>query len=121
MDPNDTSARPALDNATGPPPPPASSASGLSTGAQVGIGIGASVGGLVLVAAVWLLLRRHRRKSQRTRRVGEVQQLDSREKGGRPKELEAKDIYPELPGPGQEDIRHEMDSTERSTTVHELD
>ncbi|KAK5452943.1 hypothetical protein LTS15_007092 [Exophiala xenobiotica] len=122
MNPNNTSARPASqsDNATAIAPPASSSASGLDIRAKVGIGVGVSVGGLAFVAAVLLVMRRHRRnKSRQTRRVGVVQQLDSREKSGGPKELEGKAMYPELPG--QKDNPHEMDSTEPSTTVHELD
>ncbi|KAK5495163.1 hypothetical protein LTR07_005475 [Exophiala xenobiotica] len=120
MDPNDTSARPASANATATAPPSSSSTSGLSTSAQVGIGVGVSVGGSAFVVAVLLVRRRRRRKSRQIRRVG-VQQLDSREKSGGPKELEGKAMYPELPGQKDNPNPHEMDSTEPSTTVHELD
>jgi hypothetical protein len=119
MDPNDTSARPVSANATATAPPPSSSASGLNTSAQVGIGVGVSVGGSAFVAAVLLVMRRRRRKSRQARRVVAVQQLDSHEKSGGPKELEGKAMYSELPG--QRGNPNEMDSTEPSTTVHELD
>ncbi|KAK5287461.1 hypothetical protein LTR99_006245 [Exophiala xenobiotica] len=121
MNPNDTSARPASANATATAPPSSSSASGLSTSAQVGIGVGVSVGGSAFVVAVLVVRRRRRRKSRQTRRVDVVHQLDSREKCGGPKELEGKAMYPELPGQEDDPNPHEMDSTEPSTTVHELD
>jgi MYXO-CTERM domain-containing protein len=62
LNPNDTSARPGL-NSTSPPSSsssPSLSTSSLSTGAKVGIGIGAVVGALALLGLVWLYVRRRR-------------------------------------------------------------
>jgi hypothetical protein len=115
LDPNDTSGRPPPLNSTSAVPS-SSSTSSLSTGAKIGIGIGAAIGGLLLSLAVFLF-HRHKRHQQRAA----IPPLDSRKKGvvcevqsnglrTRPIEIS-----------GEEAIREVDGTTERSTTVHELD
>lgn len=118
MNPNDTSARPptnsknttaTINTASSVPAP----STALSTVAEAGIGVGAAVSGLALIALAVFFIRRHRRKSKRAG----IMQLDSRERGGLG-ELQGKEQYPELHA--QEYHCEELDNTERSQ-IYELD
>ncbi|KAK5202785.1 hypothetical protein LTR96_011260 [Exophiala xenobiotica] len=117
LNPNDTSGRPPSLNSSSAVPP-SSSTSSLSTGAKAGIGIGAAISGLLLLSLPIFLFRRHKRHQQRAA----IPQLDSREKGGL-YEVQGKSLQicpTEVPG--DQAFRGELESTtERSTTVHELD
>jgi hypothetical protein len=116
LNPNDTSGRPPPPNSTSAVPS-SSSTSSLSTGAKAGIGIGAAIGGLLLVSLVIFLFHRHKRHQQRA----VIPQLDSREKGG-VYEIQGKGLQTRPAEISGEDAFRELDSTtERSNTVHELD
>jgi LPXTG-motif cell wall-anchored protein len=115
LNPNDTSGRPPPLNSTSAVQS-SSSTSSLSTGAKTGIGIGAAIGGLLISLAVFLFYR-HKRHPQRAA----IPQLDSREKGG-VYEVQGKDLQMHPIEMSAEEALGELDgTTERSTTVHELD
>ncbi|KAK5332342.1 hypothetical protein LTR98_011525 [Exophiala xenobiotica] len=117
LNPNDTSARPPALNSTSADSS-SSSTSGLGTGAKAGIGIGAAIGGLLLLFLASFLFRRHKRQQQ----CATIPQLDSRDKDSASK-VQGKGLQTcPTEVPGDQAFRGELESTtERSTTVHELD
>ncbi|KAJ9493317.1 hypothetical protein LTR96_011399 [Exophiala xenobiotica] len=117
LNPNDTSGRPPPPNSTSVDSS-SSSTSGLGTGAKAGTGIGAAIGGLLLLFLAIFLFRRHKHHQQRAA----IPQHDSREKGG-VYEVQGKGLQTcPTEVPGDQAFRGELESTtERSTTVHELD
>jgi len=116
LDPNNTSGPQPPVNSTSAVPP-SSSTSGLSTGAKAGIGVGAAIGGLLLLSLAIFLFHRHKRHRQRPA----IPQLDSREKGG-VYEVQGKGLQTHPAEVSGEEAFRELDSTtERSNTVHELD
>ncbi|KAJ9493402.1 hypothetical protein H2202_011124 [Exophiala xenobiotica] len=117
LNPNDTSGRPPALNSTSVDSS-SSSTSGLGTGAKAGTGIGAAIGGLLLLFLASFLFRRHKRHQQ----CAAIPQLDSRDKDGA-YEVQGKGLQTcPTEVPGDQAFRGELESTtERSTTVHELD
>ncbi|KAK5189077.1 hypothetical protein LTR92_010930 [Exophiala xenobiotica] len=117
LNPDDTFGRPPQPNSTSADSS-SSSTSSLSTGAKAGFGIGIAIGGLLVLFLAIFLLRRHKRHQQ----CAAIPQLDSREKGGA-YEVQGKGLQTcPTEVPGDQAFRGELESTtERSTTVHELD
>lgn len=101
-----------------PPPPPAPTSSGLSTGAKAGIGVGAAIGALFLLAlTVWLLLRRQRRLQLDT--TGLEAEGPIRDQDGTRQQAEehAADVKI-VPAYAINSPRQELDATARATEKH---
>lgn len=90
----------------------------ISTGAQVGIGVGVAVGALLLGAlASYLFVRRRMREKKH----GTVSQLDSREKGGIHEILGEGVRIPPTELSSKEAPRAQLDSTPPKSRVYEVE
>ena len=93
---------------------------GLSTGAKAGIGVGASVGGLILLGlALWFCLLAHKRRQKRIAEAPVASGTTGPQYGGVPSQMYDNKPYPAFPpgsprpgyavplGPGSPSIPHQ--------------